>query len=61
MGLRAAAVIGMDVNDGGAGAGAGDASAIMASTVSGMPGCSARLQPPFSAASIQTLRMLLLS
>jgi hypothetical protein len=32
----------MGVNDGGAGA---------------MPGCSARLQAPFNAASIQTLRM----
>src|ERR1700730_386647 len=32
-------------------------SAMIASMVSGIPGCSARLQPPFSAASIQTLRM----
>jgi len=32
-------------------------SAMIASMVSGMPGCRARLQAPFSAASIQTLRI----
>src|SRR3954469_17415005 len=54
--LRAAAVIGVDMNDGGAGARAGHAFATIASMVSGMPGCSVRPQGPFSAASIQTFR-----
>ena len=56
-GLRAAAVIGVGVNDGGAGAGAGDALGDNRRNRVGIPGCSARLQAPFSAASIQTLRM----
>jgi hypothetical protein len=57
VGLRAAAVIGMDVNDGGAGAGAGDPFGDDGLDRIG----TARLQPPFSAASIQTFRTLLRS